>query len=133
VTFAFAPIDDGTRIFRNRARERMFGWWWIARSGLARADIRAVERPERDAAPHLASVGHSDDDPRAVECALRQAEHAADEREQRIADCLSARFIRTDGGAVERADERTGADDRHGGEPARDQPRHLRRDDLLEF
>jgi hypothetical protein len=77
VAFAFAPIDDGTRSFRECARKRMFGWRWIAGSGHARADVRALELPERDGASHLASVGQSD----ALERAVHQAEHATDELE----------------------------------------------------
>jgi hypothetical protein len=70
----------------------MFGWRWIAGSGHARADVRALELPERDGASHLASVGQSDDIARALERAVRrarvaleravhQAEHATDELE----------------------------------------------------
>jgi hypothetical protein len=78
VSFAFAPIDDGARVFRECALERVFGWRRFARAGQPRTDCRALERSERDAAPHLASVGQSDDDAGALELAVRQAEHAAD-------------------------------------------------------
>jgi len=138
VVFAFAPIDDGTRMFRERALECVFRRWGLSRPGQSRADIRALERPDSHGASHFASIGRSDDIAFTVERTIRQAEHAADGPEQHlarsiVARLIAARFSRTDRCAVERADQRTGAHDQYGGEPARDQSRYLRRHDLLEL
>jgi hypothetical protein len=76
VSFAFAPIDDGARVFRECALERVFGWGRFARH--SRTDRRSLDRPERDAGSYIAPIRLSHDDARTVELAVRQAEHAAD-------------------------------------------------------